>query len=46
MAYSVVVISAVFGLAGIIFFGLVAEAYRHVPASVRAPVRHETKRRR
>ena len=46
MVYSLVVVSAIVALAATVFFGLVADAYRHVPAKAKVDVRHETRKRR
>ena len=47
MVFTVFVLAAVSGLVGALFFGLVVDAYLHVPASVEVKVRHsKTKHQR
>ena len=40
MVFTVFVLAAVSGLVGVVFFGLVADAYLHVPVSTEVKVRH------
>lgn len=40
MVYTIFALAAIFGLAGIVFFGLVADAYLHLPARAEVKLRY------
>ncbi len=44
MIFTIFVLAAVTGLVGALFFGLVADAYLHVPASVEVKVPHSERK--
>jgi hypothetical protein len=45
MVYSLLVITVLFSLAAMFFFGLFVDAYLHVPAKVKIELRHEHRKR-
>jgi len=40
MVFTIFAVAAVSGLMGVVFFGLVADAYLHMPVSTEVKVRH------